>query len=364
MVQRANNSGDDSANDVAGIYIAEEYAQYIWGKKDQELNNRIGADKGHTRDRHDNTVDRGLMTPEEFLIECVNRVVDNAKNVKSVAVATFGPYKSLDISRKNEDYGVLASVPNYAGWADCPVFEIVTKAFNARSCQPLVRIYTDVDVAAFGEHVYRAGNGPQGAQRLRTEPLVYLKFSRSISGSLAHDGEIVRGMMHPIMSVFQPQRYSKPNGEGGKLYDSYVGNCRFHGDCIEGLIGVNALEKRTGKPFREISNDDGVWELVAFYIASLCATVAGFDTPRRIILGGRVIREENDIVFANAMLRRVQEHFYEYISSDTGQMSPEYVGNFDRNDFICLPDNRKEHRGPKPGLHGSIRQAAANLSKK
>ncbi len=358
------SKSNDSANTVAGIYVAEEYAQYIWGQKAQELASRIGADRGHTQDRHNNTLSRGRMTPKEFLVACVNRVVENAKDVKSVAVATFGPYKNLDSSRMSKEYGVLSTVPNYEGWANCRVFEIVTKAFKAHGCEPLVRVYTDVDVAAFGEHLYRAGNGKLGAKRLKTEPLVYLKFSRSISGSLARNGEIVRGMTHPIMSVYRPQRYSRPDGKGEKLYDGYTGCCNHHGDCIEGLIGVKALENRTGKKFHEISNNDGVWDLVAFYVAGLCAAVSGFETPRRIILGGRIIREEHDIVFSNAMLKRVREYFYEYISNDSGALSPEYLGDFDIEDFICLPDNRKEHRGPKPGLHGAIRQAAVNLDLK
>lgn len=360
MVKRKTKIVTDSVSDVAGIYIAEEYAHYIWGKRAHALASHIGTDKGHTYDRHNNTLDRDQMTPEEFLTECVNRIVKNAKNIKSIAVATFGPYKSLDT--KNRDYGVLSLVPNYKNWANCPVFDIIAKAFEAHNCQPLIRVYTDVDAAAFGEHIYRAGNDPSGPNKLRTEPLTYLKFSRSISGSTAHNGQIVRGMAHPVMSAYRPQRFSKQDDKHGKRYDEYVGCCDFHEDCIEGLIGVKALEQRTGKLFEEISNDDGIWDLVAFYIASLCVMVTGFQTPRRIILGGRIIREEHDIVFAKAMLERTHYYFYNYISDDYDHYSPEYLEKFDKSDYICLPANRKEHRGPKPGLHGAIRQAAVNLS--
>lgn len=70
----------------------------------------------------------------------------------------------------------------------------------------------------------------------------------------------------------------------------FVGTCRRHGDCIEGLISEAAILKRGGAAsLSALDEDDPVWILVADYLGSLCVILTNCHRPDMIVISGRTM---------------------------------------------------------------------------
>src|SRR5581483_1524357 len=74
--------------------------------------------------------------------------------------------------------------------------------------------------------------------------------------------------------------------------DTFAGSCPFHGDCVEGLAAGPSLRARVGHGFGEISNEDPLWESVAWALAQLCHAVVCAAAPRAIAIGGGVVENQ------------------------------------------------------------------------
>ena len=73
--------------------------------------------------------------------------------------------------------------------------------------------------------------------------------------------------------------------------DSYGGWCRFHADCVEGLIAGPALAERFGRPAEELAADASEWALFVHDLTGLLHNLVVTLAPERIAVGGGVIGE-------------------------------------------------------------------------
>jgi fructokinase len=72
--------------------------------------------------------------------------------------------------------------------------------------------------------------------------------------------------------------------------DDFPGDCRFHGDCLEGMAGGTAIAARWGRPAEQLDGD-GLREAVALQAAYLAAGLRDIVytiAPQRIVIGGSV----------------------------------------------------------------------------
>src|SRR5262249_13680348 len=133
---------------------------------------------------------------------------------------------------------------------------------------------TDVNGAVLGETRWGAAKG--------LDPVVYLTIGTGIGGGLLINGSTVHGLLHPEMG-----HVPMPTLPG----DDFPGVCSFHGRCLEGPPSGPALIARCGRPLVEVPEDDPVWDLTARYIAYGLDAILMVASPRRIVLGGGVMRQ-------------------------------------------------------------------------
>ena len=74
--------------------------------------------------------------------------------------------------------------------------------------------------------------------------------------------------------------------------DVYAGKCPYHGHCLEGLAAGPAIEERWGAKGKDLADRPEVWELEAYYLAYAVTNYILVLSPKKIILGGGVMHQE------------------------------------------------------------------------
>ena len=206
-------------------------------------------------------------TPAETLGRAVEFFRDHAPRAPFAAlgIACFGP---LDLARDSPTAGCITDTPK-PGWSGVDV------AGAFRELGVPVAIDTDVNGAALGETRWGAGVG--------CDPIVYVTVGTGIGGGAIVGGRPIHGLVHPEMGHMRIPRVAG---------DAFPGACPFHGDCLEGLASGRAVHARRGLPGEALAADDPVWDLEACYLALGLVNVITVLSPRRIIVGGGVMRRE------------------------------------------------------------------------
>ncbi|MBP1950557.1 ROK family protein [Virgibacillus litoralis] len=176
---------------------------------------------------------------------------------------------------------------------------------------------TDVNAACLGESLYGAGRN--------VDSTLYITVSTGIGAGLVHHGDIYQGKNHSDMgNVFIQQRE----------YDQFTGVCPYHSNCLEGLASGTAIEKRHGAKVHLLKNDAAVWELEAYYLARAIANYMLILSPKRIILGGGVMK---------------QAKLYPLIQENVREMVNNYIAVGDVDELIAAPELEDEQ-----GIKGAM----------
>jgi fructokinase len=220
----------------------------------------------------------------------LRRGIETHGPLRALGIAAFGP---IDRQRGSPRYGWITSTPK-PGWRDTGVVPRL-----AHLGVPM-GFDTDVNGAALAEGRWGAAAG--------LEDFAYVTVGTGVGVGLVVNGALVHGFLHPELGHIRVAR--RPG-------DTWPGNCRFHGDCLEGLASGPAIAARAGAPAHSISATDEVWDGVVHALAQLLHTLVLATGPRRIILGGGVM-EARPALFAG--LRR------ELASSLNGYVVREELG--------------------------------------
>jgi fructokinase len=180
----------------------------------------------------------------------------------ALGVGSFGPV-TLDPLAK--DFGCIRTTPK-PGWTGTAVVPRLARRF---ACP--IGIETDVNAAALAE--YRWGHG-RGA-----DSLVYLTIGTGVGGGVLQGGRALHGRLHPELGHLLTRR--QPG-------DDFAGSCKFHRDCVEGLLSGPALRARFGADPADVPADDPRWNVVIADLAAFLSVLLHSLAPNRILIGGGV----------------------------------------------------------------------------
>jgi fructokinase len=181
----------------------------------------------------------------------------------AIGIASFGP---LELDPRRPAYGAITATTK-PGWSGTDL----ARRFAARYRTPLA-IQTDVAGAALAEARWGAAQGLQAH--------AYITIGTGVGVGLVTGGRPVMGWAHG-----EAGHMRLPRAAG----DSYPGWCRFHGDCLEGLISGPALAERFGMPGDQLPDDAPEWLLFVHDLAGMLHNLVVTTAPERIAIGGGVV---------------------------------------------------------------------------
>lgn len=219
-------------------------------------------------DEQGNIIERDSF-PTTTPQETVNNIFKffDGKDISALGLGCFGP---IDPDINSSTYGYITTTPK-VGWSN---YNIVG-AIQAHYPNLPIGFDTDVNGAALGEAYFGAAKGLDSA--------LYLTIGTGIGGGAIVEGKLVHGLLHPEMGHMVMQVRED---------DTYAGKCPYHGTCFEGLAAGPAIEERWGKKGYELPADHPAWDLEAWYIAQALAVYVLTLSPKKIILGGGVMHQE------------------------------------------------------------------------
>ena len=202
--------------------------------------------------------------PEETLtrLNGALREWDDAATLDALGIASFGP---VDLDPASTGYATMLDTPK-PGWRKVPIGKILAGGLDCPWA-----LDTDVNAAALAEY----GRG----SAIGCDSICYITVGTGVGGGLVIGGRPVHGALHPEIGHLRLRR--APG-------DAFAGTCRFHQDCIEGLVSGPALAVRFGMAARDIPDDHPAWQAVAFDIGELAASIFLATSANRVVLGGGV----------------------------------------------------------------------------
>lgn len=274
----------------------------------------VGDENGKVSDR----ISLATKTPSETMPEMIEYFKKN--QVEALGIGCFGP---IDPDRASKTYGYITSTPKLA-WQNYNIVGEFRKNLNV----PMA-FDTDVNASALGEAAFGAAKG--------LDCSMYMTVGTGVGVGIYMNGFLVHGMMHPEAGHILLQKHPQ---------DGYSGKCPFHHNCLEGLAAGPAIEERWGKKAAELSEVTQVWELEAFYIAQALVNYTLTFSPRKIVLGGGVMHQEQ-------LFPLIRERYRELLAG--------YVQTRELEDLdsYIVPSSLRDNQG----IMGCLKLAAMELEK-
>lgn len=221
-------------------------------------------------DLHERTVIR-TQKPEQTMSEVFGyiRSVQQKVEVSGIGVSVFGP---LDLDTHSPTYGHIMPTAKVE-WSGYDMVGELKKQFSLP-----IGFDTDVNGAAIGEFRWGAAQG--------LSDFLYLTIGTGIGGGAMINGKLLHGAQHPEMGhIMIPQDKSR---------DPFEGVCAYHKNCFEGLASGPSMKVRWHVDSAlDLPEDHPAWDLEAYYLGSALSIYTFVLSPKRIILGGGVMRQKH-----------------------------------------------------------------------
>ncbi|MFB9757536.1 ROK family protein [Ectobacillus funiculus] len=247
--------------------------------------------------------------------ETMERVIGyfKGKHFDAIGIGSFGP---VDLHKSSSTYGYITSTPK-PYWGQFNFLGEIQKEFPIP-----IGFDTDVNAAALGEKEWGAARD--------VDSCMYMTVGTGIGVGAVVNGELLHGLTHPEMGHIFIRRHEK---------DLFEGSCPYHKDCLEGMASGYAIEKRWGKKGIELARTAKVWELEAYYLAQAIANYILILSPKKIVLGGGVMKQQQLISMIRNRVTGLLNGYLQHENITSGQIE----------DYIVLPS-----LGENAGLCGAL----------
>ena len=118
------------------------------------------------------------------------------------------------------------------------------------------------------------------------------------------NNNLVHGLQHP---------------EGGHIRiskdpsDNFEGTCPLHKDCLEGMINNNSIKLRKNlnsvDECENISDDDNIWDYIAYYIAQQCLNLLYLVSLEKIIIGISYFKLGGGLINREILMNKIHDNF-------------------------------------------------------
>ncbi len=257
-------------------------------------------------------------TPEDTMPHIIDYF--KGKEIAALGIACFGP---VDVNQDSETYGTILDTPKLP-WRQYPILKVMQDALKLP-----MGLDTDVNGSCLGEVTYGTAKG--------LDSVIYITVGTGVGVGIVLDGRLVHGMLHPEAGhiLIAPEA-----GDEGHCI------CPYHSHCLEGLAAGPSIEKRWGAKAVELTERSEVWELESQYLAQAIVNLILTVSPKRIILGGGVMHQEQ---LFPLIRKKVPELMNGYIRTPQMQNMDTYIVP------ASLQDNQ--------GIMGGLRLAELALQK-
>lgn len=213
-------------------------------------------------------IEEKIQFPTELPEPTLEKVIEYFKQheVDAIGIGSFGP---IELDREHPRYGYVTTTPKQ-GWKDYDFVGTLRRAFDVP-----IGWDTDVNAAAFGEALWGAARG--------LDSCVYYTVGTGVGVGIYAEGRLIHGLVHPEAGHVLIRRHPE---------DDFPGICPYHRDCLEGMAAGPALEARWKMKGAEIPKDHPAWRIEAFYIAQAVSNMILTVSPKKVILGGGVMQQE------------------------------------------------------------------------
>ena len=238
--------------------------------------------------------------PEETLPKVIDFIHRSTKesslSLQGAGLACFGP---VDLDPQSSRYGWITSTPK-KDWRNYPVLQYFQDHLEIP-----VRIETDTNGAALAEGRWGAAIG--------ISDYVYITVGTGIGGSVIHLFKPLFGMSHPEIGHMKIQPHP---------CDPFQGNCPYHTNCLEGLANAPSLAARWKTDPALLTDDHQAWNIEAFYLGQAIHNLILFCAPKKVILGGGVLKRKELIAKTRQETRKILNS---YIVSGCLEDLDEYI---------------------------------------
>lgn len=295
------------------------------------MNQYIGIEGGGTKficaygsgpnDLHDRVV-IDTKNPELTMPKVLDYIKTTQKkiDIKAIGLSIFGP---LDLDKNSDTYGYVMPTAKVE-WTNFNILGYLRQFIDLP-----IGFDTDVNAAAIGEFRWGAAQG--------LSDFLYITVGTGIGGGAMANGRLIHGVMHPEMGHIRvPQDWAR---------DPFSGVCACHQNCLEGLASGPAMKERWQvKSALDLPPDHPAWDLEAEYLALGLANYAFILAPKRIIMGGGVMRQTH-------LLPKIRSRVLQLLN---GYMQKDIIVKT-IEDYIVTPGV-----GENSGVLGSIALAEAS----
>ena len=211
------------------------------------------------------TVDPAYTMREtiQFIAGCVRK----HGPISAIGVGSFGP---IDLHQDSASYGFITTTPK-PGWQHTSIVQPLHGRF-----QVPVGFDTDVNAAAIGEMLWGAGQD--------CDPLIYITVGTGVGGGVIVNQQPLHGLLHPEIGHLS---VPIPHSPGVIVPEC---QCPYHKCCLEGFVCGPAILARWGVKAEDLPPGHPALEEVAETLAHGLINVILTVSPKRIVLGGGVMK--------------------------------------------------------------------------